>query len=220
MVQINYSYLWERPTYHRFSVALTMLHSFWSKSCRNTFTQFCISDIHIPIYTQPDKNELFISKRAFTSWYWLFFVFTSDSSSPHCKYFSSVIWSRVGGEYRWVVVHTWFHAISNGTFCASCHESQGLSLLTGEGGEVRKTDKPYPDSCMKKLFLVWKVPGSGTACFSMTWPFLFSFLNVTGNVGTKSRWMVRNTLTAKQLANEMQITFIWMAKDSYLPSEF
>lgn len=85
---------------------------------------------------------------------------------------------------------------------------------------VRKADKPCPDSCMKKLFLVWKVPGSGTAYFSMTWPFLFSFLNVRGNVGTKARWVVRNTLTAKQLANEMQITFIWMAKASYLPSEF
>lgn len=38
-------------------------------------------------------------------------------------------------------------------------------------------------------------------------------------LGTKVRWVVRNTLTAEQLANEMQIAFIWMAKAGPLPSE-
>lgn len=38
-------------------------------------------------------------------------------------------------------------------------------------------------------------------------------------LGTKVRWVVRNTLTAEQLANEMQIAFIRMAKARPLPSE-
>lgn len=63
----------------------------------------------------------------------------------------------------------------------------------------------------KKLSFIWKVPGSD-AGFSMTWPFLFSFLSLTIHVGTKSRCVVTNTVTAEELAEEMQITLIYMTE--------